>query len=332
MCLAIKKINRTMSLLAAIMLFLLLLLEPGASLSGAINGLSLCVGTIIPSLFPFFVVSALLSSMGIPSHLGNVCAPLMSRIFSVSGIGATAFVLGLSGGYPLGAATVSEIFLNGDISKDEAGHLLTFCNNSGPAFIVGAAGIGVFGSQSAGLLLYITHALAAVFVGVLFSPKDNISSIPSGLTPQNTISFAQAFPSCIKSGVTSILTVSGFVVFFSAIVSTLDSVGIFMSFAGGISLRTGADISAVRALLTGILELGSGIGAMNGIPLRPAALALAGFILGWGGISVHFQTMAVIKDSGLSLTRYFSGKLLHGLISALLAFTAGIVMQSVLFI
>lgn len=323
MDLAVKKLGRSLPVLAAVMVFLLLLLDPEAALEGAKGGLGLCASTIIPSLFPFFVVSNLLSAMGIPAYMGRLCAPVMSRIFSVSGAGAVAFVLGLSGGYPLGAATVSDLALSGDIDKEEAGWLLAFCNNSGPAFIVGAAGVGIFGSSGIGLILYFIHILSAALVGILFAgkrKKRTLGYAPASVNPQK---LSQAFPACVRSSVTSVLGVCGFVVFFSVIVRILDTVGIFMSLSGSIALKTGAGLSSVRALLTGILELGSGIGAMSGVSATPYNLALAAFILGWGGISVHCQTLSVIEESNLPVSRYFPGKLLHGLISALFAFCAG---------
>ena len=304
------------------MLFLLLMLDPAAALDGARKGLSLCALTIIPSLFPFIVISSLLAAVGIPAKLGTFCAPLMSKLFSVSGSGAVSFVLGLSGGYPLGASVISDMLTSEEIGKQEAGHLLSFCNNSGPAFIVGAAGVGAFASSKIGILLYITHILAAILVGILFAKKTSSHFPGSVRTEKKATPLSQALPVCVKSGVTTVLMVCGFVVFFSVITRILDSIGVFMTLAGSISQICGAELSAVRAFLSGLLELGSGMGAMSGIPASPAALALAAFILGWGGLSVHLQTISVIDEINILSTRYFPGKLLHGLISAALAFSA----------
>ena len=319
---AVKKMYRSLPSLTAVMLFLLLMLDPTAALDGARKGLSLCALTIIPSLFPFIVISSLLAAVGIPSKIGIICAPLMSKLFSVSGSGAVAFVLGLSGGYPLGAAVISDMLVSGEVNKKEAEHLLSFCNNSGPAFIVGAAGVGVFASSKIGIMLYIIHILAAILVGILFSSRSVAVSSSTNKAEKKAAPLSQALPACVKSGVTTVLMVCGFVVFFSVITRILDSIGIFMTFAGSISQIFGAELSSVRAFLTGLLELGSGIGTMSGIPASPSALALAAFILGWGGLSVHLQTMSVIDSISILKTRYFPGKLLHGLISSVLAFSA----------
>lgn len=320
---AIKRLNFSLPMLAAVMIFILLLLEPEAAITGVGSGLSLCAATIIPSLFPFFVASGLISAMGIPALIGRACAPLMSRLFAVSGSGAVAFVMGLSGGYPLGAATVADVFKDGAVSKKEAERLLAFCNNSGPAFIIGAAGVGIFGSSAAGLWLYGIHIVAAIISGMLFAGKRDIVPREALSADVKFVKLSRAFPGCVKNSVVSVLGICGFVVFFSALVSILDSMGIFMSLAGWISVKTGCGISSVRALLTGLLELGSGIGSMSNMPLTPHSMALASFILGWGGLSVHCQTFSVLDGTDLSVTRYVWGKLLHGLLSALLAFSFG---------
>ena len=46
-------------------------------------------------------------------------------------------------------------------------------------------------------------------------------------------------------------------------------------------------------------------------------LAMAAFMLGWAGISVHCQVLSFIGGSGLSVGTYLVGKLLHGGLSAL---------------
>ena len=72
-------------------------------------GLRLCAELILPSLFPFFVLSALLAKLGLPALLGERLAPLGRRLFRVSGAGCTALLMGLLGGYPLGAAYIAEL-------------------------------------------------------------------------------------------------------------------------------------------------------------------------------------------------------------------------------
>ena len=71
------------------------------------------------------------------------------------------------------------------------------------------------------------------------------------------------------------------------------------------------------SLSLAVLELGPGIGAMQGLMPTPGNLALAAFLIGWGGVSVHCQTAAVIAGTDIKSARHTVGRLLHGAISAL---------------
>lgn len=302
------------SLFLAILAFAGLLIFPQAAAEGARRGLALCGRVIVPSLFPFAAVACMLLELGLPQGLSRAAAPLMTRLFRVSGRGSAAFFLGLCGGYPLGAVTVSELYASGSVDRREAGRLLAFCDNAGPAFIISVAGLGVFSSAPAGFFLYGVHILAAVLVGALLRGKDRpTSATPEALAPSG---FAAALTVSVKKSTTAALTVCGFVVFFSVLTALLDASGLLPALCGRLAAGLGLELHYIRGLLTGLLELGAGAGAMEGLALNRRNLALAAFILGWGGLSVQAQAAAVIMDSGLSPGSHLRGKLLHGLFSA----------------
>ncbi|MGI5979169.1 MAG: nucleoside recognition domain-containing protein [Oscillospiraceae bacterium] len=311
-----KKLAEALPLLAAFAVFAALLLRPQEAANGARAGLSLCVRTLVPALFPFLVVSNLLLRLGAPQKLGKFFAPLMRRLFGVGGAGSAAFLLGVSGGYPLGAAAVTELCKSGAIEKKEAGRLLGFCDNSGPAFIVSAVGVAAFGSVKAGLFLYLVHVLAAALTGI----SQRRGAQPGGEAADfSPLSFPLAFTQSVRASADTMVTICAFVLFFSVLVGILDSFGWLFLLSGGISLHFGEELHFARALLLGLLELGNGALALQGLACTAKNLALAAFLLGWGGLSVHAQAAAVILQGGLSPARHSLGKLAHGLWSALLA-------------
>lgn len=294
---------------AAVAAALVALCFSGQAVMDAARGaLAVCAGTILPSLFPFFVLSILLSRLGVPQRLGRRLAPLAGRLFGVSGAGLTALPVGLLGGYPMGAACVAELLGLREIERDEAERLLLFVNNSGPAFLIGAVGAGVFGSTKAGFLLYGAHAAAAVLTGLLFS-RPGSSSSPVEQKPGEA--FAAAFPAAVRQAVSAVLTVCGFVVCFSVLLGLLESRGLFS--------LLGISTPERRVLASGLFEIGSAVGAMRGLSLSPAHLSLAAGVLGWGGLSVHCQTAALFADSEISLRRHMLGRLCSALLSALVA-------------
>ena len=147
---------------------LLLFLFPEESVAAAREGISLCVDVLIPSLFPFFVLSSLLISTGLAGLCARPLESFMRPLFGVGGAGAAALSLGLIGGYPVGARTVAQLVQRRECSQTEARRLSLFCNNCGPAFFIGAAGVGVFGAKEAGFLLLGANLTAAVLLGILF--------------------------------------------------------------------------------------------------------------------------------------------------------------------
>lgn len=295
-----------------------LLLNAGEAARACREALAVCGRLLIPSLFPFFVLSGFLNRLGLPGLLGTLLAPGAARLFGVSGAGASALLMGLTGGYPAGAAYIADMARSGSVSKREAERLLAFCNNSGPAFIVGAVGLGVFGSVRTGLLLYGVHALSAVLTGLVFRGR-----LPCPeLQPVRLESADPAFAlvESVKQAVSSLLGVCGFALCFSVALAVLDAGGGLSLLCGAVAARLGFEPAFVRAMLTGLFELGSAAACMQGLRPCPETLALAAFLLGWGGLSVHFQTLGVLAGSGVKGALHMTGRLLSAGFGAVLAY------------
>ena len=253
-------------------LFLLFLFSSADARQGAVDGLRLWGTLLVPSLLPYFAAAGLLTRLGAVDAIARRLAPAAARLFGVSGAGAAVFLLGLSGGYPLGAASIGALYRDGLLRKDEAEHLLAFCDNSGPAFAVGALGVGVFGSAGWGLLLWGIHAISAAAVGILFRRKTRGGEAPIK-PPRKTPDFGAALGGAVTAAGQTILQIGAYVIFFSALIASLGALGFPDTLAGELALCTGGPLSFFRALFTGALELSSGVGAMAGLPLTPGSWA-----------------------------------------------------------
>jgi nucleoside recognition membrane protein YjiH len=82
---------------------ILLFSFPKESADAARTGVRLCLDLIIPSLFPFFVLSSLVISTGLAGLLACPLEKTMRLLFGVGSSGASLLVLGAVGGYPVGA-------------------------------------------------------------------------------------------------------------------------------------------------------------------------------------------------------------------------------------
>ncbi len=310
------KIRYSLMVFLFLFFFLLLLFFSSTSSKAVKDAITLCGTSVIPSLFPFFVVSKLIINLRILEPVSLFLKRIMPPLFSVSGNAAPALLLGITSGYPIGAATCCELYESGDISRRQAERLLSFCNNSGPAFIISAIGISVFGSLRIGIALFFLHILSALLVGFimrLISPvKVNKNTV---LKRKAQPSFSFAFTDAVSSALASSLKISAYIVFFAVVVSLIKEVDIFSL----IGLK-GTNKAIAEASLCGMLEITAGIYKISELLTFKKAFVISAFFLGWGGISVHCQALSYIANSDINPKEYFLGKLLHGITSGFLAF------------
>lgn len=300
-----------------------LLRWPQECMQAVREGLKLCGNVILPSLFPFFVLSSLVVELGLSRYLGKALEPVMVPLFRVNGTCASALALGVVGGYPVGARTAIALYQSGQCSKVETERMLAFCNNSGPAFILGVVGTGIFGSSMAGVLLYLTHVAASLLVGLLFRfyrPNQGPGRT-RGRCEVQTTAFAPALTKSITGAFGSILNICAFVLFFSVALRALTLSGLLDALAGVLAFLLaplGLTRPELQKLVVGLVEMSSGVASLSDGGTLAGRLPLAAFMLGWAGLSVHCQVLSFLADSGLSMKTYLVGKLLHGGLSAAL--------------
>ena len=285
-------------MLAASAAAALLLLRPQKAASAVRAGLALCAGTVVPSLFPFFAAISLLLQLGAAEALGRLCAPIMRPLFRMRGVCALPLLAGLLGGYPSGAKTAASLYAQGRITRQEAELLLGFCDNCGPAFLLGCVGAGVLGNPDAGLWLYAVHILSAILAGILLCrlSGDRGPVLLGSALPAAPVSFPQALTFSVTGALASTLNVCAFVVFFQ-VLSALPP-------------------APPPPLVLGILEM---VGGVASLTPGPGGFAAAAAIVGWGGLSVHCQAMSLAAPEGLSFRWHWAGKALQAVLSALLA-------------
>lgn len=283
----------------AILGMLLLMVRSGAARAGALQGIQLSAEVVVPSLFPFFVLSRRLTQSGILRfQRGN---RLCRRLFGVQAAGMGAFLMGFCGGYPLGVAAACQLYRNGQLSKDEVQRLLVFVNNTGPAFFFGMVGAVLFPNVKVCAVLYLIHILSAVLAGLLMqqpgAESDNLSFESPALSHET-------LPESIRQAFFSVCQLCGYVVFFSAVLGMVPGFG--------------NDI--FRAILCAAVDLPNGIAAIARIGDPVLRFFLCAGAIGWGGFCVHMQAAGLWQQADLEPRGYFRGKLCHAAVSCALAF------------
>lgn len=322
--------------LACLAFILCLVFFSDTAVKAAAKGANLWFSIVLPSLFPFFVASEVLNSTGFVKASGILFEPAMRPLFNVPGCGSFAFAMGISSGYPVGARITTEMRLKGLISKIEAERLLSFTNNSGPLFIIGAVAVGMYNMPSLGIFLWVCHILACVTVGLLFRfykrEQKHTSSAPAkvyknssaGQNKKNNSggSLGTILGDAVRNSVMLLLAIGGFIILFSVIINLLLETGVIKELAEILAVLSGPfgiSKEAMEAILCGFFEITTGTNLASGLKnvQLPLQLAVTSMIIGWAGLSVHSQVLSITSSTDISIKPYLFGKFLQGLFAAL---------------
>lgn len=285
-----------------ILLITMMIIFPTECINGGERGVFLCIDTVIPSLFPFFVCSGIIIGLELLKPIEKVTACFMKPLFNVSGKGALPFLLGIISGYPIGASCIAELYINGDCSKEECEKMLAFCNNSGPLFILGAVGAKMMQNPKLGRILYGIHFLSAVLTGITFrfgkKPDNNEKMFFLTERKDVFLIITNAFSKACEN----IISVCGFVVFFSVFGAGLEKMGASPIVHAFFEISAGSE---------NILK--------SSLPFEVKLAVLSG-IIAFSGVSVILQVLKIIGSAKLSSKKYLLGKTVQGIYSGILTY------------
>ena len=266
---------RLMGRIGIALALLILIMDSKYALESASAGVDLVIHTVIPALFPFFVLSGLLTS-----------------IFE-NGI----VLSGLLGGYPVGAQAISQAYSDGRISKEQAKRLLPVCNQCGPAFIFGMAGV-----------LFKDVRICFALWGVQILSSMVTAWIIGGGKPSPPASSGSAFPSpaaLMRKSITALSSVCGWIIIFRMIYGFLERWILWVL------------PQTLQAGICGLLELANGCSALSKISDTTLQFQLCAITMSFGGICVMMQVFSVCHPD-ISKSYYFPGKVLQSAICGLL--------------
>lgn len=263
------------------------------------DGLSLCFGAVIGSVFPFMILTDIIVS-GARLERISLIRRLFEKAFKINGYAATAFLCGILCGFPLGVKVSSDLYKKGLITRQECERLIGFSNNTGPAFVISGIGVALRGSYKDGLILYFCMLLSSVIVGIIFG----IGKTPSKINGDTTATRFELTAS-LKSASKNTLYICGYVTLFSVITGILSE--IVKNKALLFAIIPFIEVSNATKLLSRSSLLPSGI-----------ALALSAFAISFSGLSVHLQAKSFLSDTDISMKKYYFMKFLQGLFAAFL--------------
>lgn len=307
------KINRNLSGFGIVFLFLIMLVFPKAVFSGAKSGLLLWFQILLPTLFPFLLITSLLLSTGAIHYITSAFGSMCSRIFGVSPNGSFAVLTGFLCGYPMGAKTTADLTVSHYISFQEGAYLLSFCNNTSPVFILNFIVWKTLGNEALMLPTLLILTGSPVIIS-LFTRRKYLCGNPSQKHQKNGSIYRteekkqlQGFrkvDAAIMDSFETLVRVGGYIILFSVILTLFQNLPF--------------SVPGLKYLLP-FLEMTSGIlwFARSDLPFYiqyPLILGLSAF----GGICSIAQTQCMVQKAGFPILPYIKEKLAAALTASLL--------------
>ena len=278
------------------------------------SGISLWIACVLPALFPYFFITCILSSLKITGKLSAFLSPLTKSLFNVSGNVGYAFFMSVISGYPVGAKIVSDLKEKGALNDAESVRASCLCSTSSPMFLIGSVGNLMFKNSAFGLLLFLSHLITAIFIGVIFSfykrkERSNAFSSYIASTTVDNILYESAFSSVI-----SVLVVGGLITIFYLLTELLLNLGLLSPFINLLYIIT-KDENVAKSIALGIFECTKGLSALSNASFNVFSLPIASFLCSFGGLSVIAQSIAYLKKAKIKTALFILSKITSAVIS-----------------
>lgn len=321
-------------LLVVVLLAIFMVAKPSSAVHAAAAGLHLWAMVIVPALLPFFMVSELLVNMGLVRFLGVLLEPIMQPIFRLPGCSSLVVAMGFTSGFPVGALLTRRLYDEKLLKANEAERLVSFTNNSSPLFILGAVGMGMFGSVRLGWLLAISHYAANLLVGILWRFRAEpatapIQSADHGRWQQakqelqasiDQEGFSKRLADAIKNSTANILAIGGYIIIFSVVTTMLSDWG-FIEILAVVITRVFNHFELSYQVAYGIsmglfeITLGSNTIALASDADRLHQLIAVSAVLAFSGLCIITQVMGVMVGTPVRLGFYIKARLVQAAIA-----------------
>lgn len=274
-----------------------------------LEGIKLWAFFVLPSLFPFVLISSLLSASGGVEKLSARLSPLTRRLYGTGGLSAYCRLISLLSGYPVGVKAVSDLRQASLIDADEASDYAVIASTSGPSFIIGCLGTayGGYGGR-----LFLVHYLASLITGLILRPFAK-----SGVKSRELIKrSAPDLSDCVYSAVSALLLAGGFITAFFILSSILSDLKILLPLSKFFCLFL--DERLANGLITGLIECSAGCKALSAVK-TPLSLALASLVTAFGGLAVWAQSYSYLQKAGGSFKKFALSKLVQAALAFFIA-------------
>ena len=226
-------------------------------------------------------------------------------------------------GYPIGAKIISDLYEKKLISQSEAKKMSIFCTTSGPIFIIGAVGVGMFCNFKIGIILYFSHIISAILMGITYNllTKNHSSyQLSSSYSQIDAIKKDNIFSTCISQTINSIFAVGAYIAIFYLITEMCESlkiVSLISNILFTILKPLNITLHECQSFVYGIIEVTRGCKSFSANS-NLFSIAMTSGIISFSGISIIMQSMAFLKNTQIKMHSLILFKLVHMIVSIFL--------------
>lgn len=304
-------------LLFYIVVFILcaiILCKPEYSAGGAKKGIVFCVDVLVPSLFPFMVISSFIVNTGTAEKLAPFFSKVTNKLFNLPGCTGSTILISLIGGYPTGARGISSLLNNGNITEEQARRMLMFCVGAGPAFVISAIGATMLNNIYVGLAIFISQVISSIILGIISSRISKGANINNNTYKSRRMTFSQALVVSCEEAAKGIISICAFVVLFSSFLAIIET-SAFHRYMLCLFKIINLQPYLQGSILSIIFEV---TGASYKLTDLHAPVELLAFALGFGGLAVHFQIFSCVDSLTFSKLKFLLFRVMQGLISSII--------------
>lgn len=302
-----KNIFNFIIILSFIVLFIEVLFNKTLIFTTISYSLNIWVNTLIPSMFPFFIISDILINYQITSYIPKPLKKIFSKIFNTSEEIISIFFLSLLSGFPSSARNIRTIYDKKLITTKEATLALAFTHFANPLFVLSTVAVLFLGNEKYGYLILISHYLGNIIIGILLRNHNTTFNTNYNLSINKSQSFSTILIKAIKSSIDTLLLILGTLTCF-LIVSSLIINKINVS-------------SYLASLIKGILEMTMGLKSISILTIPDIyKVVISTMFISFGGLAVHMQVISWLVDTDISYDIFFIFRIIHSIISGILAY------------
>lgn len=301
----------------------LIILSPKRYTEGTVSGLKLFFFSVLPGLFPFMLLTKILTELGLLFKFCKKLDKLSFKLFGTPGVSFYAFFMSIISGYPIGAKIISDLYEKKLISEKDAKKMCVFCTTSGPIFVIGTVGTIMFNSFKFGIILFASHILSSFLLGVIFNIfSKNKQNFNKNCKELQFFKNENIIGNCVSETINSLFLVGAYITIFYLLTELLENIGAIQILTNAISpilSKLNIDTSLGQGLIYGILEVTRGAKTLSAFPQKMSLILTSG-IISFSGLSIIFQSMAFLKKAKIKTQTFIFVKFVHSFLSMILCY------------